>query len=132
MKYLLDTNAVIAILKGDPAVTGRLRAHLPSDFGLPSIVVHELYYGACKSQRAAENLARVEALQFEIVPFDAEDAQHAGELSAQLAAAGTPIGPYDALIAGQARARGLVLVTHNVREFARVNELQVEDWQANA
>ncbi|MEX3983582.1 type II toxin-antitoxin system VapC family toxin [Paraburkholderia sp. EG287A] len=132
MKYLLDTNAVIAILKGDPAVVGRLRAHLPGDFGLPSIVVHELYYGAYKSQRAAENLARVEALQFEVVPFDTEDAQHAGELRAQLAAAGTPIGPYDALIAGQARARGLVLVTHNVREFARVDQLQVEDWQADA
>ncbi|MFT0169815.1 type II toxin-antitoxin system VapC family toxin [Paraburkholderia mimosarum] len=132
MKYLLDTNAVIAILKGEPVMLGRLRAHLPSDFGLPSIVMDELYYGAHKSQRAADNLARVEALQFEVVPFDAEDAQHAGELRARLAAAGTPIGPYDALIAGQARARGLVLVTHNVREFARVGDLQVEDWQAEA
>ena len=132
MKYLLDTNAVIAILKGEPVMLGRLRAHLPSDFGLPSIVMHELYYGAHKSQRAANNLARVEALQFEVVPFDAEDAQHAGELRARLAAAGTPIGPYDALIAGQARARGLVLVTHNVREFARVGELQVQDWQTDA
>ena len=132
MKYLLDTNAVIAILKGEPVMLGRLRAHLPSDFGLPSIVMHELYYGAHKSQRAADNLARVEALQFEVVPFDAEDAQHAGELRARLAAAGTPIGPFDALIAGQACARGLVLVTHNVREFARVGGLQVEDWQAEA
>ncbi|RAR61767.1 tRNA(fMet)-specific endonuclease VapC [Paraburkholderia unamae] len=132
MKYLLDTNAVIAILKGEPAVIARLRAHQPADFGLPSIVSHELYYGAYKSQRAASNLARIEALQFEVVSFDAEDAQHAGEIRAQLATSGTPIGPYDALIAGQARARGLVLVTHNVREFARVSELQVEDWQGGA
>jgi tRNA(fMet)-specific endonuclease VapC len=131
MKYLLDTNAVIAILKGDPAVLRQLRTHLPADFGLPSIVAHELYYGAYKSQRAAENLARVEALQFEVVPFDAEDAQHAGEIRSQLAAAGTPIGPYDALIAGQARARQLILVTHNMREFERVTELQIEDWQAD-
>jgi tRNA(fMet)-specific endonuclease VapC len=131
MKYLLDTNAVIAILKGEPSVLTRLRTHLPPDFGLPSIVAHELYYGAFKSQRPAGNLARVEALQFEVVSFDAEDAQHAGEIRARLAAAGTPIGPYDALIAGQARARQLTLVTHNVREFSRVDGLLVEDWQAH-
>lgn len=75
-------------------------------------------------------MARVEALQFEGVSFDAEDARHAGAIRAHLTAAGTPIGPYDALIAGQARARRLVLVTHNVREFARVPGLQVEDWFA--
>ncbi|WP_455285782.1 PIN domain-containing protein [Cupriavidus necator] len=130
MKYLLDANAVIAMLKGEPTMLTRLREHLPSDFGLPSIVAHELFYGAYKSQRAAANLARIEALQFEVVPFDAEDAQHAGEIRAQLAAVGTPIGPYDVLIAGQARARSLILVTHNVREFARVAQLTVEDWQA--
>lgn len=132
MKYLLDTNAVIAVLKGDSSVLARLREHLPTDFGLPSIVAHELYYGAYKSQRPAENLARLAALQFEVVTFDAEDAQHAGEIRAQLAAVGTPIGPYDALIAGQARARQLVLVTHNVGEFARVDELRVEDWQTHS
>ncbi|KAI3603014.1 VapC toxin protein (plasmid) [Cupriavidus necator H850] len=130
MKYLLDANAVIAMLKGERTLLERLRAHLPTDFGLPSIVAHELYYGAYKSQRAAANLGRIEALQFEVVPFDAEDAQHAGEIRAQLAAAGTPIGPYDVLIAGQARARNLILVTHNVREFARVAQLNVEDWHA--
>jgi tRNA(fMet)-specific endonuclease VapC len=128
MKYLLDANAVIAMLKGEPTMLERLRAHLPSDFGLPSIVAHELFYGAHKSQRAAANLARIEALQFEVVPFDAEDAQHAGEIRARLAAVGTPIGPYDVLIAGQARARNLILVTHNIREFARVAGLTVEDW----
>lgn len=128
MKYLLDANAVIAMLKGEPGMLTQLRAHLPADFGLPSIVAHELYYGAYKSQRAAANLARIEALQFEVVAFDAEDAQHAGDIRAQLAAAGTPIGPYDVLIAGQARARNLILVTHNVREFSRVAQLTVEDW----
>ncbi|POR56095.1 tRNA(fMet)-specific endonuclease VapC [Paraburkholderia eburnea] len=132
MKFLLDTNAVIAILKGDSAVLGRLHEYSPSDFGLPSIVAHELYFGAYKSHRSVENVARVGALQFEIVSFDTEDAQHAGEIRAYLAAAGTPIGPYDALIAGQARARQLVLVTHNVREFARVEGLHIEDWQASA
>ncbi|WP_028216156.1 type II toxin-antitoxin system VapC family toxin [Paraburkholderia oxyphila] len=132
MKFLLDTNAVIAILKGETSMLTQLRAYLPVDFGLPSIVAHELYYAAYKSQRSTQNLARVEALQFEVVAFDAEDAQHAGEIRARLAAAGMPIGPYDALIAGQARARRLTLVTHNVREFARVDGLRVEDWQAHA
>ncbi|WP_321840674.1 type II toxin-antitoxin system VapC family toxin [Paraburkholderia bannensis] len=131
MKFLLDTNAIIAILKGDPNVLARLQAHSPSDFGLPSFVAHELYFGAYKSHRSVENVARVSALQFEVVSFDAEDAQHAGEIRAKLAAVGTPIGPYDALIAGQARARQLVLVTHNVREFARVSGLHIEDWQAD-
>lgn len=132
MKFLLDTNAVIAILKGEPAMLIRLRSHRPADFGIPAIVAHELYYGAYKSQRMAANLARVAGLQFEVVSFDAEDAQHAGEIRAQLTAVGTPIGPYDALIAGQARARRLVLVTRNAREFARVPELQIEDWLAAA
>jgi len=131
MKYLLDANAVIAMLKGEPAMLARLHAQLPADFGLPSIVAHELYYGAYKSQRAAANLARIEALQFEVVPLEAEDAQHAGEIRAHLAAAGTPIGPYDVLIAGQARARNLILVTHNVREFARVAGVTFEDWQTD-
>ncbi|WP_322089779.1 type II toxin-antitoxin system VapC family toxin [Burkholderia sp. BCC1999] len=130
MKFLLDTNAVIAILKGEPAMLSRLRQHQPADFGIPAIVAHELYYGAYKSQRVEANVARVEALQFEVVSFDVEDAQHAGEIRAHLIAAGTPIGPYDALIAGQARARQLVLVTHNIREFERVQGLQVEDWLA--
>ncbi|MDN7930452.1 type II toxin-antitoxin system VapC family toxin [Burkholderia metallica] len=128
MKFLPDTHAVIAILKGAPAMLARLRTYRPADFGMPAIVAHEFYYRAYKSRRAAANVARVEALQFEVVSFDAEDAQHAGEIRAQLSAAGTPIGPYDALIAGQARARSLVLVTHNVRGFARVPALQVEDW----
>jgi len=132
MKFLLDTNAVIAILNGEPTMVARLRMYQPADFGISAVVAHELYYGAYKSQRAAANLVRVEGLQFEVVSFDAEDAQHAGEIRAQLTAAGTPIGPYDVLIAGQARARRLVLVTHNTREFERVSELQVEDWLAGA
>ncbi|KVK83703.1 pilus assembly protein [Burkholderia cepacia] len=130
MKFLLDTNAVIAILKGELAILSRLRPHRPGDFGIPASVAHELHYGACKSQRVAANVARVEALQFEVVSFDVEDAQHAGEIRAHLIAAGTPIGPDDALIAGQARARQLVLITHHVREFERVPRLQVEDWLA--
>lgn len=129
MTFLLDTNAIIALMKGHPQFLARLQQYHPTDFGLPSIVAHELHYGARKSKRVAENLARVEGLQFEIVDFDREDARMAGELRARLAAAGTPIGPYDVLIAGQALARDLALVTHNVREFRRVPNLSIEDWE---
>jgi tRNA(fMet)-specific endonuclease VapC len=69
-------------------------------------------------------------LRFEVLDFDREDARKAGEIRASLANAGTPVGPYDVLIAGQAVARGLTLVTNNTREFQRVASLRIEDWQA--
>ena len=94
--------------------------------------MHELYYGAFTSQRVDQNVARVDALQFPVLEFDEEDARHAGEVRAHLAVKGTPIGPYDVLIAGQARARKLTLVTHNTTEFQRVPGLKVEDWKAAA
>ncbi|MDR3517207.1 MAG: type II toxin-antitoxin system VapC family toxin [Azospirillaceae bacterium] len=129
MRYLLDSDAVIAVLKGHPGFIARLRQHQPFDFGVPAIVAHELFYGACKSQHRTENVARVEALQFEVLDFDREDARQAGEIRATLAAAGTPIGLYDVLIAGQAVARSFILITHNTREFERVAGLCVEDWE---
>lgn len=128
MIYLLDTNAVISIMKGDANLQARLKPHRPQDFALSAVVVHELYYGAQKSQRKADNLARIEALQFPILEFDREDARHAGEIRATLAMSGMPIGPYDALIGGQARARNLTLITRNVREFERIKNLTIETW----
>ena len=130
MKYLLDANAVIAVLNGHPAMNARIRIEHPADIGLPAIVAHELYYGAFKSERRERNIDLVDALQFEVLTFDREDARQAGEIRAELAKQGRPIGPYDVLIAGQAKARGLTLVTHNVAEFNRVTGLAVEDWEA--
>ena len=129
MRFLLDSNALIALLKGHEGFLKRLRQYQPQDFGIPAVVVHELYYGAYKGQRTAENLARVAGLQFEVLEFDREDARAAGELRASLALSGAPIGPYDVLIAGQALARALTLVTHNTEEFQRVPGLQIEDWE---
>ncbi|MFK7966562.1 MAG: type II toxin-antitoxin system VapC family toxin [Burkholderiaceae bacterium] len=129
MKYLLDTNAVIALMKGNEVFCSRLRQHLPADFGLPSIVAHELYYGAYNSQAPEKNLARVEALQFETISLDREDARRAGEVRAILRKAGKPVGAYDLLIAGQALARDLVVITHNVTEFRQVPDLRIEDWE---
>ena len=129
MKYLLDANAVIGLLGGNAGLLAKVRQHAPEDFGVSAIAAHELFYGAYKSQRKTQNLARVDGLQFVVLEFDQEDARQAGEIRAALAGAGTPIGPYDVLIAGQARARGLIVVTHNTGEFSRVNGLDVEDWQ---
>ena len=128
-KYVLDTNAVIALMKGDKRFIAKIKQHAPTDICMTSITLHELYYGACKSQRRAENLARIELLKLEVLPFDEQDALSAGEVRASLAAAGTPIGPLDVLIAGAALARNLTLVTHNTREFERVSDLRLADWQ---
>ncbi|WP_246333019.1 PIN domain-containing protein [Aureimonas mangrovi] len=97
---------------------------------MPAIVVHELFYGAFRSERQADNLRRVEALQFEVLDLDREDAFRAGQIRARLADLGTQIGPYDILIAGQALARDFVLVTRNTREFERVEGLRIEDWES--
>lgn len=132
MTHLLDTNILIALFKGDEDVRCRLtRLSLP-DVAVPSLVLAELSYGAHKSARVEQNLRRIGALRFPVLAFDAEDARCAGEIRAVLSAAGTPIGPYDTLIAGQARARGLTLVTRNRKEFDRVPGLLVEDWLAAA
>ena len=97
--------------------------------GISSIVAFELFFGAFKSGRAKENVDRVDAIQFMIVPFEWQDAREAGELRAALHRAGTPIGSFDIMIAGQARARNFTLVTHNTSEFSRVPGLRLEDWE---
>lgn len=129
MLYLLDTNACIALLNGrPPSLVDRVRRHASSEFGLPAPVAYELYYGAFKSRYTDMNLELLDLIAFEIVPFDAADARAAGAVRAKLEAIGRPIGPLDTLIAGQALARGLVLVTANTQEFARVAGLHCEDW----
>jgi tRNA(fMet)-specific endonuclease VapC len=130
MRYLLDANAVIALLNDKTSKTAqRARREKVGDIAVSAIVTHELFYGAFKSRRAAQNLALIDALQFEVLEFDKEDARQAGEIRALLASEGTPIGPYDVLIAGQALAREMILVTRNTQEFGRVIGLQIEDWQ---
>ena len=129
MRFLLDTNAIIALSKKDARFLSRIRDYAPSDFGLPAIVQYELYFGAYKSSRVAANIATIETLPFPIVGFDRDDARAAGAIRAALQVAGTPIGPYDVLIAGQALARDLTLITRNAREFSRVERLRFEDWK---
>ena len=129
MRYLLDTNACIAVLnKTPPQLLKRVRRCFPADIGMPAPVAYELYYGAYKSRHARRNVDLLDQVEFEIVPFDAADARMAGAIRSELETIGRPIGPYDLLIAGQARARNLVLVTANSREFSRVEGLDSEDW----
>ena len=131
MPYLLDTNVVIAILEDTSAPTARrAKRERIEDLGISAIVANELFYGAFRSRRRADNLSRLDELRFPIIDFDRDDARQAGIIRAELAALGTPIRPYDVLIAGQAVARDLILVTHNTREFNRVPGLQIEDWEA--
>jgi tRNA(fMet)-specific endonuclease VapC len=130
----LDTNIVIADINNRvPQVRTRLVQTLADGtaVGIPTIVLFELRYGIAKSQRQADNAADLaDFLSLDITPwpFDAEDAQEAGDIRAALQRAGTPIGPYDILIAAQARRRGATLVTANAREFSRVPGLRTEDW----
>jgi tRNA(fMet)-specific endonuclease VapC len=128
MTWLLDTNTIIALFKREPDVWRQVEARDPDACAISSIVAHELYYGAFKSQRRAENLARVDGLRLAVIEFDSDDARASGEVRAMLDLAGTPIGSYDVLIAGQALSRQLTLVTRNLREFERVPGLRLERW----
>lgn len=137
MTVLLDTNIVIAVLNGRPTAT-RERVRRAVDSGarltVPAVVVYELSYGAAKSGRPRENADRVRAFlngAVSVLAFDEEDADVAGGLRADLERAGTPIGPYDVLIAAQACRRDATLATANVREFERVPGLRWEDWTAD-
>jgi tRNA(fMet)-specific endonuclease VapC len=127
----LDTNAVIAAInQREPWVRRRLERALVDGVivGIPAIVLYEIWYGIKKSARARANAAVLAVfLSLDVMPwpFEPEDA---GEIRAALQRAGTPIGPYDVLVAAQARRRGAVLITANEREFARVAGLKTEDW----
>jgi len=134
VSYLLDTNTCIRLLNQDQnsSVAQRLSTHKPADILLCSIVKAELYYGAYKSLRREQNLAKLERFfsQFYSLPFDNQAAFQAGKVRAQLTAMGTPIGPNDLLIAAIALTNSLVLVTHNTKEFTRIAGLQIEDWES--
>lgn len=132
MIYLLDTNCCIRYLKGDPRVILRLSSLPPSDIVVCSVVKAELMYGAMRSDNPTRTLRVQQAflIQFESLPFDDQAGLIHGRIRAQLAALGTPIGPYDLQIAAIALANNLILVTHNTREFRRIEGLQIEDWEA--
>jgi tRNA(fMet)-specific endonuclease VapC len=134
--FCLDTNVVIfAINERRPKIAERLHRELAAGTPMivPAIVMFELEYGCAKSERRDQSRRALQiflSAGFDQPPFDIEDAREAGEIRAWLESRGQPIGPYDTLIAAQARRRGATLVTLNAREFERVPELSVEDWAA--
>ncbi|MCC7531818.1 MAG: type II toxin-antitoxin system VapC family toxin [Candidatus Melainabacteria bacterium] len=138
MIYPLDTNAVIAILEGQPAIVrDRLRGAMSAspELIVSTIVLFELWYGVARSAQRKENAERLRVFlsgDITIAPFEDEDAVLAGDMRAALQAAGTPIGSYDLLIAAQALRTGATLVTANVGEFSRIGGLAWQDWSKKA
>ncbi len=134
MSYLLDTNACIALLNGEPAsVRSRFRKVIAAhnEVFVSSVVALELWYGVAKSSRQEASRQRLQTFfagPLTPLAFEDEDAQAAGTLRASLEAAGMPIGAYDLLIAGQALRHKVTLVTANVSEFGRIKGLTWQDW----
>lgn len=130
LRHMLDTNLCIRVLRDRPPGL-RLRFNAEAEtLCISTITLTELLHGAAKSGRPAENRREVEgfAARLAVLPFDEAAAAHAGEITAVLERQGRIIGPYDLLIAGHARSRGLVVVTGNLGEFRRVDGLRAEDW----
>jgi tRNA(fMet)-specific endonuclease VapC len=132
MRYLLDTNVCVMYLNGRSiSVRDRLRSNSTEEMAVCSVVKAELFYGAMRSNNPAQTLERQREFleRFTSLPFGDEAAIVCGQIWARLASAGTPIGAYDLQIAAIALANNLTLVTHNTREFGRVDGLQIEDWK---
>ncbi|MHA7833137.1 MAG: type II toxin-antitoxin system tRNA(fMet)-specific endonuclease VapC [Algiphilus sp.] len=130
LKYLLDTNICIYTIKNRPEVVRQAFIEHDGQMCVSTVTQMELIYGAEKSSAVARNLRDVESFlaRLEVKDFDAAAATQTGQIRAELAKAGTPIGPYDQMIAGHARALGLTVVTNNVAEFQRVAGLRVANW----
>ena len=130
LRYLLDTNIVIYVLKRRPIEVLSLFNENASRMAISAITLSVLFHGAEKSTRVSDNLVAIEDFcsRLEVLPYGAKAAQHYGAIRAGLEKTGQPIGVNDLHIAAHARSEGLVVVTNNVGEFARVPALQVENW----
>ncbi|MCA1772386.1 MAG: tRNA(fMet)-specific endonuclease VapC [Halomonas sp.] len=130
LKYMLDTNICIFTIKHKPAHIRETFNQHSDQLCISTVTLMELVYGAEKSASPEKNLSVIEgfAARLEVLDYDPSAAYHSGQLLSELAKAGTPIGPYDQMIAGHARSKGLILATNNLRGFSRVPGLRVEDW----
>jgi tRNA(fMet)-specific endonuclease VapC len=128
--YVLDTNTLIYFFKGKGTVAERLLREAPEDIAIPAIVIFELQTGIAKSSSQGKRTGQLSALMnaVKILPFSTKEAQSSATIRAQLEKKGTPIGPYDVLIAGTAVAHQGTLVSHNLSEFKRIKNLKTEDW----
>jgi len=130
LKYLLDTNIVIYVIKQRPIEVLEVFNANANRMAISVITLAELFHGAEKSSQAASNLLVIEDFcsRLQVLPYMPKAAQHYGAIRASLESIGQPIGVNDLHIAAHARSEGLVLVTNNVKEFARVPALQIENW----
>ena len=132
MKYLFDTNACIRYINGRaPNLRERIRTVSDTDIVISAVTKYEMTYGAARSEYPERSREKHAAFfsRFISLPFDDAAAEICGNIRAQLANAGTPIGPYDLQIAAIALVHNLIVVTHNTVEFGRVPGLQMEDWE---
>ncbi len=130
--YLIDTNVCVASLRGkNPALRAKLESIADDEIFLCSIVKSELLFGAIRSQNPKKNLKKLNEFEsdFRSLAFDDEAAEVHAQIRADLSSRGNLIGPHDLMIAAIALANGLTLITHNLREFERVANLLVEDWE---
>jgi tRNA(fMet)-specific endonuclease VapC len=130
MKYLLDTNTIIYFFKSEGNISTRLLSVPPKDIGISAIVYYELLFGISKSIRQKEKIHQLGLLidATNLIPFGEKEAHAAAKIRANLEKRGLPIGPMDVLIGATALANHAILVTHNLKEFKRIDRLEVEDW----
>ena len=130
LKYLLDTNIVIYVIKRRPVEVLATFNTNANRMAISVVTLAELLHGAEKSSQPSSNLAVVEDFcsRLDVLPYTAKAAQHYGSIRASLESIGQPIGVNDLHIAAHARSEGLVLVTNNSKEFSRVPALQIENW----
>ena len=129
-RYLLDTNTCIAVMRSHPIAVQRMAAVAPGDCAISTVTAYELYTGVEKCTNPAQERSKVELLLTTVceMSFDPDAAREAARVRALLESQGQPIGPYDLLLAGQALAHPLILVTDNTREFGRVPGLTLGNW----
>jgi len=130
MKYLLDTNTLIYFFKGIGNIKSRLLSLPPNEIAVPTIVLYELEFGIAKSSSPRKRISQLKDFTelVNIIPFGSAEAKTAAQIRAKLEKKGIPIGPYDVLIAACAKENNLILVTHNLKEFKRIEGLRLEDW----
>ncbi len=130
IKFLLDTNIVIYTIKHRPERVREAFKKHQGQMAISTITYGELVFGAERSQHPERNLADIDGLaaRLDVLPFDRSAVSHFGQIRAELYRKGSPIGPYDMMIAGHARSCGLILVTNNLKEFERVDGLRLENW----
>jgi len=130
LQYMLDTNICIYVTKNYPAELRERFNRLAEQLCISSIALGELHYGAEKSAQRLHNLQAIEhfSARLEVLPFGPKAAAHYGQIRAELERAGTPCGPHDMQIGGHARSEGLIVVTNNMREFARMSGVRAENW----